>query len=106
LRPSRRRCVRARDKEGAWLEISERRSLPMPRFGSSNAARSGSGSATSHSCGVLAVSLWPLHRQAAERWSVDAGAIFDWTRPVGGQVAHGSLLFLITLLALFGLPAA
>lgn len=35
--------------------------------------------------------------------TVNAGAIFDWTRTIGAQVAHGSLLFLITLLALFGL---
>ena len=34
---------------------------------------------------------------------LSAGALFNWTRSIGGQVAHGTLLFLITLVALFGL---
>ena len=35
--------------------------------------------------------------------TLSAGSLFGWTRSVGGQVAHGTLLFLITLVALFAL---
>ena len=34
---------------------------------------------------------------------LSAGSLFSWTRSIGGQVAHGTLLFLITLVALFAL---
>ena len=34
---------------------------------------------------------------------LSAGALFSWTRSLGGQIAHGTLLFAITLVALFGL---
>ena len=43
--------------------------------------------------------------QAASRLlgGINAGAVFDYTRTIGGQVANGVVLFLITLLALFGM---
>lgn len=34
---------------------------------------------------------------------INAGAVLGYTRTVGGQVAQGTMLFLITLLALFGM---
>ena len=34
---------------------------------------------------------------------LSASALFNWTRSLGGQIAHGTLLFVITLVALFGL---
>ena len=34
---------------------------------------------------------------------LSAGSLFGWTRSIGGQVAHGTLLFLITLVALSAL---
>ncbi|WP_174278311.1 AI-2E family transporter [Sphingomonas bacterium] len=37
--------------------------------------------------------------------TLSAGSLLGWTQSVGGQVAHGTLLFLITLVALSGLLA-
>lgn len=58
--------------------------------------------------GPRAVSFWHDNignPQAASRLlgGINAGAVFDYTRTIGGQVANGVVLFLITLLALFGI---
>lgn len=58
--------------------------------------------------GARALGFWQSNigsPQAAGRLlgGVNAGAVFDYTRTIGGQVANGVVLFLITLLALFGM---
>jgi predicted PurR-regulated permease PerM len=58
--------------------------------------------------GARAQGAWQQHvgsPQAANHLiqGLNAGAVFGWTRTIGGEVARGSMLFLITLLALFGM---
>lgn len=58
--------------------------------------------------GGRALGFWQSHigsPQAAGTLlgGVNAGAVFGYTRTIGGQVANGIVLFLITLLALFGM---
>lgn len=57
--------------------------------------------------GARADQFWRSHVGSPQAASgllggLSAGALFSWTRSVGGQFAHGTLLFLITLVALFG----
>jgi predicted PurR-regulated permease PerM len=58
--------------------------------------------------GARADQFWREHvgsPQAANELmgTLSAGSLLGWTQSVGGQVAHGTLLFLITLVALFAL---
>lgn len=58
--------------------------------------------------GGQADSFWREHvgsPQAANGLlsGLSAGALLGWTQSIGAQIAHGTLLFLITLVALFGL---
>ena len=58
--------------------------------------------------GGRALAFWQSHvgnpQAASDLLSgVNAGAVLGYTRSIGGQVARGTMLFLITLLALFGM---
>ena len=58
--------------------------------------------------GGRATAFWQSHigtpQASAELLSgINAGALLGYTRSIGGQVAQGFMLFLITLLALFGM---
>lgn len=58
--------------------------------------------------GARATAFWQSHvgtpQATAQLLSgINAGAMLDYTRSIGGQVAQGFMLFLITLLALFGM---
>ena len=80
-----------------WLSRAQETGLPPPPW-----------LASLPLVGARANGLWQQHvgnPQAANNLiqGLNAGAVFGWTRTIGGQVARGSMLFLITLLALFGM---
>jgi len=80
-----------------WLGQAQRTGLPPPPW-----------LASLPLVGARASGAWQQHvgnPQAANNLiqGLNAGAVFGWTRTIGGEVARGSMLFLITLLALFGM---
>jgi len=80
-----------------WLGQAQRTGLPPPPW-----------LASLPLVGARANTAWQQHvgsPQAANNLiqGLNAGAVFGWTRTIGGEVARGSMLFLITLLALFGM---
>jgi predicted PurR-regulated permease PerM len=80
-----------------WLGQAQRTGLPPPPW-----------LASLPLIGARANGAWQQHvgsPQAANNLiqGLNAGAVFGWTRTIGGEVARGSMLFLITLLALFGM---